>query len=162
MNLRVDQAQSAELIENDKINVALIPGSEDKAYTELSEPPEIRLDVDNDNELVLVIEGSGISKRWVVINTTEMWNSLLKLRTQKGVIYVYSDYVTIDGVTYPGTKIGDGIHLLKDIPMMQEYVLKHINDNVRHITDEEREFWNNKHRVYVKNHTIKITNGNEV
>lgn len=71
---------------------------------------------------------------------------------QSGVIVIYSDYKTveIDGqsILVPGMKVGDGKKSLSTIPFVgvktELQVLNHIADEVRHITQEEREKWNNK------------------
>ena len=83
------------------------------------------------------------------------WDSDIELISQKDVLYIYSDYKTIqkDGkqVFLPGIKIGDGMSYLIDMPFIndtnhefEELVLDHINDNIIHIQPGERDFWNNK------------------
>lgn len=73
----------------------------------------------------------------IYYDTTEMWNSQNKLVAQKGCIYIYKDYQTIpneDGTTttIPSMKVGDGTSYLIDLPFVDS------------ITQEERDFWNNK------------------
>lgn len=74
-------------------------------------------------------------------------------RPLEGMLVVYTDYKQIDdgqgNITYvPGIKVGDGNAYLIDKPFITESLDKelteHINDMVKHITQEEREFWNNK------------------
>lgn len=49
--------------------------------------------------------------------TTEHWNSQRDLVTEKGMLYVYSDYSkTSDGKNIAGIKIGDGTSYLIDMP----------------------------------------------
>ena len=71
-------------------------------------------------------------------------------------MYIYSDYKVIekDGeeIYLPGIKIGDGKAFLIDIPFLNSaqdsnnQFIEHINDMSRHITEAERQFWNNKYR----------------
>lgn len=86
-------------------------------------------------------------------DTTANWNAQRDLVAARGHIYVYSDYQTLDGVPVPGLKVGDGSSYLIDMPFVgarEKALLEdHINDNVRHITAEEREFWNNKVTCFI-------------
>ena len=84
--------------------------------------------------------------------TTEYWNTQPLLIGEKSHIYVYTDYaVTKNGeksVLVPNIKIGDGNAYLIDNPFVatsvEELVDLHINDTTQHITEEERNTWNNK------------------
>ena len=87
--------------------------------------------------------------------TRDEWNADASLIAQKDVLYIYSDYKTIqkDGkqILLPGLKIGDGMTYLIDMPFVnstdsgiEQLVLDHINNNVIHISASERDFWNNK------------------
>lgn len=85
--------------------------------------------------------------------TTEEWNSEPQLKSEAGVIYIYSDRdtVEIDGETYylPGMKIGDGKSYLINNPFVDYQFQAHLANDEIHITQEEREFWNNKVRGYM-------------
>lgn len=48
--------------------------------------------------------------------TTQEWNEQPELVGELEHIYVYTDYSAINGVAYPGIKIGDGETLLADLP----------------------------------------------
>ena len=89
------------------------------------------------------------------IDTTTNWNLQRDLIAAYGTIYVYSDYQNVDGLLVPGIKIGDGTSYLIDMPFIgsveRDMLLEHIQDNVRHITVEERTFWNNKVDCFVSN-----------
>lgn len=71
---------------------------------------------------------------------------------EAGRIIIYSDKSIIDGVAYPGIKIADGLAYVVDLPFVGDDVTSriisllesHINDKSIHITDTERQFWNNK------------------
>ncbi len=89
----------------------------------------------------------------IKFGTTEEWNSDITYVADEGVLIVYTDYRTETdeqgNIKYiPGFKIGDGNAYLIDKPFigddMREDFKKHIEDMVVHITQDEREFWNNK------------------
>lgn len=85
----------------------------------------------------------------VLYATTETWNSQPQLISAKGFIYIYSDYRQNEqGINIPAMKVGDGNAYLIDMPFTDELLYDHLADNVRHITQQEREFWNNKVRCY--------------
>ena len=91
-----------------------------------------------------------------VHDTTAKWNSNLEFVPKKGEIVIYTDYgrKMVDGVEYlvPAIKIGDGLAYLVDLPFVGESdrdaimktITDHINNNVVHITAQERARWNNK------------------
>lgn len=93
-------------------------------------------------------------------STTDSWNQNVELISQENHMYIYTDYKVItDGVgnrTYvPGLKIGDGTTRVIDLPFICTYdqqtadsLEDHINNMTIHITQAEREFWNNKVRAY--------------
>lgn len=89
--------------------------------------------------------------------TKSEWNLNRDFMSQKNVLYIYTDYKTIekDGeqILIPGLKIGDGTTYLIDLPFindtsrgseLEQLILDHINNKVIHISQEERNFWNNK------------------
>lgn len=86
------------------------------------------------------------------VNTTAYWNEHATIIPKKGDIYIYSDGSSFeeDGQTIlvPLIKIGTGDEYLGLLPFVGEdesrRLSNHINDNVRHITAEERASWNNK------------------
>lgn len=98
------------------------------------------------------ISASGIQS--VYDDTTENWNSKLDFIPPKGIIIIYSDYATIEGINIPNFKVGDGLAYLVDLPFvgddMRNTLISHINDMVRHITAEERVSWNNKVTCFVE------------
>lgn len=86
----------------------------------------------------------------VAVNTTDGWNSQPNLVSVKNTVYVYSDYRhDEEGNSYPAFKVGDGLAYVIDLPFNDELMAVHIADSSIHITDEEREFWNNKVSVFV-------------
>jgi hypothetical protein len=81
----------------------------------------------------------------VLYASTATWNSKPKTLSKEGYIYIYSDYR--DGK--PAIKIGDGKAYLIDLPFTDDEIVEHINNTVIHITQEERNFWNDKVRCYI-------------
>ena len=57
-------------------------------------------------------------------------------------IYVYSDR-QINGKTVPGIKVGNGAYLI-DIMFIDIDYAKHIADTTIHVTQEDKDFWNDK------------------
>ena len=86
----------------------------------------------------------------IIYNTSEYWNSHPTLISKRGYIYVYSDWAQdSQGRDVAGLKVGDGQAYLIDLPFTEQILIDHLNDMVRHITEEERTFWNNKVRCYM-------------
>ena len=87
----------------------------------------------------------------IIYNTSEYWNSHPTLISQRGYIYVYSDWAQdSQGRDVAGLKVGDGQAYLIDLPFTEQIGTEHLNDMVHHITEEERTFWNNKVRCYME------------
>ena len=86
--------------------------------------------------------------RHIYYDTTANWNAQTTMVSEAGAIYIYSDYSTVDGVSVPGIRIGDGLAYLADLPFASQETMsiltRHINDSDIHITARERAFWNNK------------------
>ena len=88
--------------------------------------------------------------------TKEQWDVQDKYAiSEKGVLYVYSDYKVVqkDGEQFfvPGIKIGDGTTYLIDLPFISDHsddfekmLLDHIRDSSIHVSAGEKAFWNNK------------------
>ena len=86
----------------------------------------------------------------VLYATTATWNSQPQLVSARGYVYIYSDYKQNDqNQNIPGLKIGDGNAYLIDMPFSDELLYDHIIDRTVHITQEERESWNNKVRCFM-------------
>lgn len=94
----------------------------------------------------------------VLYATTDTWNNQPQYISKRGFIYIYSDHDTDNfGLDIPGFKVGDGVTYLIDIPFADTKYAQHIKDQTQHITQEEREFWNNKERSYVVGTEIIFT-----
>ena len=83
----------------------------------------------------------------VLRDTKEHWDAQPSLISEKDVIYIYTNYKTIDNgdgtyTIYPGMKIGDGSAYLIDIPFIGE-------GDGSIVTPEDIARWNNKWRGYM-------------
>ena len=86
----------------------------------------------------------------ILFNTTAAWNAQVQLQSQANTLYIYTDHqVDSDGNVIAGIKVGDGNAYLIDMPFTDSAIMEHISDNVRHISAEERAFWNNKVSCYL-------------
>ena len=84
----------------------------------------------------------------VLFGTTAYWNAQSTLQSQANTLYIYTDYQTVNSQNVAGIKVGDGNAYLIDIPFTDTIAMNHISDTTRHITQAEREFWNNKVSAY--------------
>ena len=90
-------------------------------------------------------------------DTTANWNASSDLVSEANMMYIYTDYRTIPGdnggtVNVAGMKIGDGVTYLIDLPFVatdDEEILAHMNNNIIHVTQADRNFWNNKAATYI-------------
>lgn len=88
----------------------------------------------------------------LIIGTTAQLNSDISYIPQKGEVRLYLDKTTItqDGqtITIPGIKVGDGLAYGVDLPFLGDDILQqlldHIADTTLHVTQQEKDFWNNK------------------
>lgn len=86
------------------------------------------------------------------IDTKANWDMKIAYIPANGDIIIYSDRNTIDGVNYPGLKVGDGNAYLIDLPFVGDDIAlsilneleEHIANRDIHVTEEEKNFWNNK------------------
>ena len=91
----------------------------------------------------------------IVYDTTANWDAQNELVQPIGKILVYTDYQVVNEngklVYYPGVKFGDGKTKLKDLEFIGQYetdlLMMHISNAEVHITQEERDYWNNKLNV---------------
>lgn len=91
-------------------------------------------------------------------NTTAFWNRQIGYVPKAGEIIIYLDYKTavVDGktVNIPGIKIGSGNGYVQDLVFVSggsgdddEMLLAHIADTLVHVTQADRDYWNNKLNV---------------
>lgn len=99
----------------------------------------------------------GIINKPIEQDTTEAWNSQPNLIAKKGHLYFYTDYQNVGGVNIAGLKLGDGTSYLIDLPFVDAQFQEHISDTIVHITQQEREFWNNKNRAVITGENLILT-----
>ena len=93
----------------------------------------------------------------VLYGTTDYWNNQPELIAQEYVTYVYTDGFSREAHNIVRSKIGDGRSYLIDLPYTDIVYYDHINDPIVHVTQEEREFWNNKVSCRIEGETINFT-----
>lgn len=118
------------------------------SYNRLLDKPII-----NSVELIGSLSLPDLGLRAIYYDTKENWDIQSSLVSEKGTIYIYSNYTYLDdgeGNLTPlaGIKIGDGNAYLLDVPFVTDgltsMLLSHIGNDKVHITPQERLFWNNK------------------
>lgn len=102
-------------------------------------------------------------------DTCANWDSALSFIPLNGEIIIYDDYQTLvdkntgNSVKKPGVKIGNGVDTVSNLPFLgaelREELLNHINNSMRHVSDDDRLFWNNKVSAYVDQDTLAFTTG---
>lgn len=89
--------------------------------------------------------------------TTAEWNQNRQFIPMRGEVIIYTDHGTITDeydrtINVPGVKIGDGNAYLIDLPFAGDDVSyqilhelrEHTSNQVIHVTQQDRDFWNNK------------------
>ena len=117
--------------------------------------PDIRIGINKQlKNIGIDLSGSGYRADLarIEVKTSAEWENYIQYIPEAGRIIVYSDRNVIDGVSYPGIKIADGLAYVVDLPFVGDDISseflsaleRHVNDHSIHITEEERQFWNNK------------------
>ena len=98
-----------------------------------------------------------------ISRTKDQWQYWGRQQSQRGVFYIYTDNEVIqdqqgNDIYVPGIKLGDGLAYICDLPFITDYLSKvlfdHINNRIVHITQQEREFWNNKVTSYINKNDV--------
>jgi len=97
------------------------------------------------------IDSNSVNGINIQAKTTEEWNNKINYIPAEGQLIIYLNYRTIQkddhNIKIAGLKIGDGNSYLIDLPFLgetEQFVYEHINNTTIHISNEERQFWNNK------------------
>ena len=106
--------------------------------------------------------GTSSDSAKVIMKTTEEWDLQITYIPKRGDIIIYSDYGNLNGQNVPGIKIGDGLAYVVDLPFVgesdwlefREIFEAHINNQIVHITQEERTSWDNKLNCELNNETL--------
>lgn len=117
------------------------------------------------HELELTIPRNDGTTAKLIMATTAVWQTRVDYVPPRGTIIVYSDRNVIDGQEYVGLKIGDGLAYVVDLPFVGDEIADqiitdlndHISDRTVHITQEEREYWNNKLNAELEGENLIIS-----
>lgn len=99
-------------------------------------------------------------------DTTENWNAVRDFVPLKGEIIVYTDGGTTadengNVTAVPKIKVGDGMAYLIDLPFttddIMQALLAHENNTSIHVTEAEKQFWNNKFNGYYEDGELFFT-----
>lgn len=110
------------------------------------------------------LDASQLGLGKVYYDTKENWDIQRYLIGERAAIYIYTDYEIIyDEVGNPiniaGLKIGDGTSYLIDLPFitdkMASILLSHIGNSSIHLTEAEKNFWNNKITCYLDRNNLE-------
>ncbi len=99
------------------------------------------------------------------VHPTSYWNEHRDYVPDAGEMVIYTDRTVIDGVAYPGIKIGDGSAYVVDLPFLGDDVTdqivdvlnNHVNNTDIHVTPEEKAFWNAKLNYETQGETLVFT-----
>ena len=122
-------------------------------YEELHHKPMI-----NSVELVGNKNAFELGLGVVYYDTTANWNRQRDLVAEAGVVYIYSDATSEEDefgnvIPIASIKVGDGTSYLIDMPFItggsSQIILDHLADNEIHVSELDREFWDNKVSAYL-------------
>lgn len=140
--------------------------------------PQTRLETDYERLINkpqingIELSGSKSSQDLYIVseNTTAGWNANPQYLPKRGEICIYTDYTVRQDdlgntITYPGIKVGDGNSYLIDMPfvgaetryMLLEQLRIHEENTSIHVTQAEKEFWNNKLNYDISNEELILT-----
>lgn len=95
----------------------------------------------------------------VMYGTTVYWDEQPELIAQNNALYVYTDALSKDFKNIARFKVGDGQSLLKELPFTDAVYYDHISDPLIHVSNEDREFWNNKVSCSINGENLIFTTG---
>ena len=168
LDLGVDQTDSNLSTDIPIIDLEVEPTELHNLNIESSINPFIPAELANYNNLInkpsindVVIQGNltlnQLNLQAIYYDSTLNWNNQPSLISERGSIYIYSDSQDNE---IPNIKVGDGTTPLIDLPfittsigrvilILTQDLNNHINSLDLHVTQEEKEFWNNKVRAYI-------------
>lgn len=106
----------------------------------------------------------GLNYGKVYYDTEENWATKTTMQSEPGILYVYTDHQSLDGRDIPGIKIGDGNAYVVDLPFIDDVYAQHIINTTLHVTQSEKDFWNNKVTCFIdptKSDKLIFTKGHE-
>ena len=113
------------------------------------------------------ITANSEDNQYVRSGTKEYWATQADYIPPENMILIYTNEGQINNngtITFsPRIKIGDGNSYCVDLPFVNQDIItkleQHINDNDRHVTLQEKQFWNNKINTenYILDENLVIT-----
>lgn len=122
-------------------------------YEDLTHKPQI-----NSIELVGNVSASDLGLGRVYYDTKANWDAQRDLVAEQAAIYIYSDATTVtdeygNEIPVSSIKIGDGTSYLIDMPFLtggsSQIIMDHLSNNAIHVSESDRELWNNKVTAYL-------------
>ncbi len=116
-----------------------------------AENTQYELSRDTDDLILTGTDGS-VSKVKIPVEygTISEWAGRAGEVSQQGVFYVYTNYgIDDEGNDIPAVKIGDGKAYIGDLPFTKTDFLLHQQDTSIHVTQAEKDAWNDKVRCYL-------------
>lgn len=126
--------------------------------------PETKYEFDWNIYLEPIIPNYKKGSRKIYYDTTDNWNAQTFLVSERGSIYIYSDYSHIyengEIKQMPGIKVGDGAAYLIDLPFIVnsnssapvDIPWDHFTNTTIHVTQTEKDSWNNKVTTYINSY----------
>lgn len=94
----------------------------------------------------------------VFVNTTAGWGQANPQVTIANAVYIYTDAPVTDVDKAARVKIGDGATSLAKLSFADEVFAAHINNTSIHVTNAEREKWNNKVSASITDEQLVLNN----
>ena len=108
------------------------------------------------NTLAQIIQELRLEMPKIYFDVTANWDAMSQAISEENSIYIYLDHQTYSGKNVAGVKVGDGTSTIPNLPFTDVLMTNHINNGTVHITQAERDFWNNKVRCYYTSPTDEI------
>ncbi len=113
---------------------------------------DVQLSNSNVYAKVITINSILNEKANIYVKTTRQWNEDISLIGETNSFYIYTDRGYREDeegniINIPGIKIGDGSSYLIDLPFIDETFYNHISTPSIHVSEQDRQFWNNKVRI---------------
>lgn len=131
---------------------------------ELGSTKSLTLDLTGSHRLSLGLTGQQINVVEVKMNTKAYWDNMISYIPKRGTIIVYTDYYVFEEKEYPAFKVGDGSAYLIDLPVVGnpiadelfQIIEDHIHNTSIHVSQHDREFWDNKLNVNINEETLEL------